>query len=304
MATEKRELAIEGMHCASCATIIQRSLSKVPGVSEANVNFAAQKALVTVDPKVSDEALIAAVTAKGYKARVGVDREREQKARHAEIHSLKRRLLVSAVLSVPALAISMLWMHPLQPWLLFLLATPVQFGVGWSFYRDAWSALRARTATMDTLIAVGTSAAYFYSLAHLAGLVEEQYFEIGAILITLVVLGKFLEAVAKGRTSEAIRGLLNLAPAKATAWRSGRWQSVPAAQIKVGDRLLVRPGERIPTDAVVLRGTSAVDESLITGESIPVEKSKGSKAIGGTVNAEGSLELRAQKVGSDTVLAQ
>ena len=245
MATEKRELAIEGMHCASCATIIQRSLSKVPGVSEANVNFAAQKALVTMDPKVSDEALIAAVTAKGYKARVGVDREREQKARRAEIHSLKRRLLVSAVLSVPALAISMLWMHPLQPWLLFLLATPVQFGVGWSFYRDAWSALRARTATMDTLIAVGTSAAYFYSLAHLAGLVEEQYFEIGAILITLVVLGKFLEAVAKGRTSEAIRGLLNLAPAKATAWRSGRWQAIKASAIQVGDRLLVRPGQRI-----------------------------------------------------------
>ncbi|MBI5159664.1 copper-translocating P-type ATPase [Candidatus Micrarchaeota archaeon] len=294
------------MHCASCQLLIQRALENTPGVVTANVNFAAGRAQVEFDENTnSPEHLIQVVESVGYKARVGVDLEREKKLRASEINSLKLLVVFSALLSAPALVIGMFLMElPYRLLLLFLLSTPVQFISGRSFYTGAWSSLKNKTASMDTLIAVGTSAAYFYSIAALFLLVEEQYFEVSASLITLVLLGKYLEAVAKGRASDAIRKLLDLSPKTARIERNGEELVVPASQVVVGDIVLIKPGEKIPVDGLVVSGDSSVDESMVTGESIPVEKTKKSKVIGGTLNKHGSLRVQALKVGSESVLAQ
>jgi Cu+-exporting ATPase len=303
---KKVELAIGGMHCASCATLIMRGLAKVPGVSSANVNYAAAKASVEFDESIASEAqLVDAVKKRGYSATVGVDHERERKMRQKEIADLRTLLIFSAVFAAPALAIGMLgmgWQYAMLA--LFLLSTPVQFIAGKNFYLGAWSSLQNRSASMDTLIAIGTSAAYFFSVGALLGLASEQYFEVSAVLITLVILGKYLEAVAKGKTSEAIRALMGLAPKTALVVRGGKESEIPIEQVIVGDIILVKPGERIPVDGIVTDGHSAVDESMVTGESIPVEKTKGGSVIGGSINKHGVLYFRATKVGSDTVLAQ
>ncbi|MBI5223921.1 copper-translocating P-type ATPase [Candidatus Micrarchaeota archaeon] len=300
------ELSVSGMHCASCSVLITRALQKVSGVKMANVNYAAAKALVEFDENQTNEsALVAVIKSKGYGANVGVDREREKQVREKEISDLKLLLVFSAVLSIPALLIGMVFMEiPYRLLVLFLLATPVQFISGKNFYLGAWSALRNKTASMDTLIAVGTSAAYFYSVAAIFGLVKEQYFETAAVLITLVILGKYLEAVAKGRTSDAIRKLMGLAPKTAIVVRNNTEVEIPIAEVLVGDIVIVKPGEKIPVDGSIMEGISSVDESMITGESIPVEKTIGSKVIGGSINKHGSFRFKAQKVGSDTVLAQ
>ncbi len=303
---KKLELSINGMHCASCAVIITRALSKTQGVKNANVNYAAGKALVEFDEKkLNEQALIDAVKSKGYTASVGVDREREKQMREKEIKGLKFLLLVGAILSFPALIIGMFLMDlPYRMEILFLLSTPVQFYVGRHFYFGAWSALQNKSANMDTLIAVGTSAAYFFSIAALSGFVEEQYFEVSATLITLVILGKYLEAVAKGRTSEAIRKLMDLSPKYATVIRKGKEQRIPASEVKIGDIIIVKPGQSIPVDGIVISGDSSVDESMISGESMPIEKKKGSGVIGGSLNKNGTLTFRATKIGADTVLAK
>ncbi|HSB46466.1 MAG TPA: heavy metal translocating P-type ATPase [Candidatus Bilamarchaeum sp.] len=303
---KRTELSIGGMHCASCSTLISRALSRVPGVKSANVNYAAAKAMVDFDEAQTDEnALADVVRSKGYKATVGVDREREKKIREKEIADLKALLVFSALLSLPALLLGMFFMDvPYRMLILFLLATPVQFIAGKGFYMGAWSALRNRTASMDTLIAVGTSAAYFYSVAAMLGFAMEQYFETAAVLITLVILGKYLEAVAKGRTSDAIRKLMGLAPKVATVVRDGAEVEIPIGDVVVGDIVLVRPGEKIPVDGMVMEGGSAVDESMITGESIPVEKNPGARVIGGSINKNGSFRFKTEKVGQDTVLSQ
>src|SRR3989338_8640298 len=303
---KKAELTINGMHCASCAVLLTRALAKAEGVSNANVNYAAGKALVEFDEKKTGvQKLIEVVKAKGYSASIGADREREKKMREEEIAELKKLLMIGAVLSFPALIIGMFLMEfPYRMEILFLLSTPVQFYVGRHFYLGAWSALQNRSASMDTLIAVGTSAAYFYSVAALFGFVEEQYFETAAVLITLVILGKYLEALAKGRTSEAIRKLMDLSPKYATVIRGAKEQKIPIAQVKIGDMILVKPGESIPVDGIVISGDSSVDESMISGESMPVEKKKGSHVVGGSINKHGSLTLRATKVGEGTVLAK
>jgi len=300
------ELSIGGMHCASCSTLISRALSKAPGVRSANVNYAAAKALVEFDETLTDgDTLADVVRSKGYKATVGVDREREKKVREKEIADLSSLLIFSALLSLPAFIIGMFLMDiPYRMLILFLLATPVQFIAGKGFYMGAWSALRNRTASMDTLIAVGTSAAYFYSVAAMLGFASEQYFETAAVLITLVILGKYLEAVAKGRTSDAIRKLMGLAPKVATVVRGGGEVELPIGDVIVGDVVVVRPGEKIPVDGTVMEGGSSVDESMITGESIPVEKNPKSKVIGGSMNKNGSFRFKAEKVGQDTVLSQ
>ncbi len=336
----KKSLDIVGMHCASCATLIQRRLKKVSGVQEASVNYANQKATVDCDDSVSALTLVKAVESAGYKAfdsdapietsqtetRGNAHSNRAHSAsenpahgmsghdhaqmlREQDFRKLKVKVLVSLVLAFAALLVSMLWMHPLQSWVLFVLSTPVQFWAGKQFYEGTISGLKTFSANMDTLIAVGTSAAYFYSVAHLLEWVAEQYFEIGAILIALVLLGKFLEERAKGRASDAIQKLLGLSPKTAIrvldfGKKSEREEVVELSDVQTGDVLRVRPGEKIPVDGVVVFGDSAVDESMLTGESIPVEKGKGAKLFGATLNKNGMLVMRAEKVGKDTVLSQ
>ncbi|ACL16026.1 heavy metal translocating P-type ATPase [Methanosphaerula palustris] len=303
---KKVEINIDGMHCGSCATLISRALTKTPGIVTANVNYASRKARVEFDESLLDEQrLIDLIVSKGYGAKIGVDPDTERLVREKEISDLKISLIFSALFAVPALLLGMVFMDvPYRVLLLFLLATPVQFVVGKNFYLGAWSALKNRIGTMDTLITVGTSAAYFYSVAAMFGLVTEQYFETAAVLITLVVLGKYLEAVTKGRTSDAIRKLMGLTPKVATIVREGREIEIPIEEVMVGDLLLVKPGERVPVDGTVVEGGSAVDESMITGESIPVEKTVGSTVIGGTINKNGMIRFEATRVGTDTVLSQ
>ncbi|MFH1520320.1 MAG: heavy metal translocating P-type ATPase [Candidatus Micrarchaeota archaeon] len=302
----KIELSINGMHCASCSVLITRALQKTTGVKSANVNYAAAKAIVEFDEtKTSENELVAVVNSKGYKATVGVDREREKQLREKEIADLKGLFLTSFIFALPAFIIGMFLMDfPYRVLVLFLLSTPVQFIIGRGFYLGAWSAFRNKTASMDTLIAVGTSAAYFYSVTALFGFVEEQYFETSAVLITLVILGKYLEAIAKGRTSDAIRKLMGLSPKIAIVIRKKKEIEIPIAEVIVGDIVVVKPGERIPVDGTIVEGRSAVDESMITGESIPVEKNIKSKVIGGSINKHGSFRFKAEKVGQDTVLSQ
>jgi Cu+-exporting ATPase len=294
------------MHCASCAANIAKKLERTKGVSQSNVNFAAGKAFVEFNERqIGLQGIINAINKLGYKARKGFDLEREKKLRKEEIASLKKTLFFSAALSIPVFIIGMFLMDlPYRLWILFLLATPVQFIAGKRFYTGAWSSLKNRAASMDTLIALGTSAAYFYSLLALFGIVMEQYFETAAVLITLVLLGKYLEALAKGRTSEAIRKLMDLSPKTALVERKGREMTIAAAEIVEGDIVIVKPGWKIPTDGIVISGNSAVDESMLTGESIPVEKKKGEKVFAGTINGQGFLRFKATNIGSRTVLAQ
>jgi len=303
---KKEDFSISGMHCASCAALITKGVSRLPGVKSANVNYAAARAQVDYDEKmVSESKILSTISSLGYKAEAGFDAEREKKLRAQEIHSLKVKLFFGIALSLPAFVLGMFLMDfPYRIQLLFLLATPVQFIIGADFYRGAIAAAKNRTATMDTLIAVGTSAAYLYSLAALFGLAQDQYFETSSVLITLVILGKYLEAVAKGRTSEAIRKLMDLAPKQATIIRKGKEMVVAASSVLAGDLVIVKPGERMPVDGLVVSGSSSVDESLVTGESIPVEKTKGSKVIAGTINKHGTLTFKATAVGKQTVLAQ
>lgn len=306
-------LSITGMHCASCATVITKTLSKVPGVANANVNFSTAKATVEYDDAQADEQkLIEAVKAKGYGAYTG-DGKKADKEREYELFRLKVLFIGSAIFSLPALIIGMFLMEdglfyfgihlPLAEYFLLILATPVQFFIGWDFYKGTWTALKNTSANMDSLIAIGTSAAYFYSVyAVFAGL-EGQYFEVSAVLITLVILGKLLEASAKGKTSEAIQKLMRLSAKTAIVLRDGKETEMPVEEVQADDVVLVKPGQKVPVDGTVISGASAIDESMITGESIPVEKTKGSTVIGGTINKHGSLRFKATKVGKDTTLA-
>ncbi len=328
VATATVELPILGMTCANCARTIERALARVPGVLEATVNLAAERARVTyVVGVASIRDLIQAIREAGYdvvEAAGGLEEpgaDAEQAAREAELARQRRRLLVGLALTLPTFWLSMQFdlLHNVMPGmarpllldgLLLLLSTPVQFGVGWDFYRGAYRALRLGTANMDVLVALGTSAAYFYSVAVTlarafgsTALGSYTYFETAAVIITLIVLGKYLEARAKGRAGEAIRALMALQPERARVLRDGQEVEIPAAEVRVGDLLIVRPGERIPADGVVLEGRSTVDESMMTGESIPVEKGPGDRVLGGTVNQHGLLQIEATHVGRDTVLA-
>src|SRR3989344_5805232 len=302
-------LKISGMHCASCSTILTRALQKVEGVNSAVVNYSTEKGTVTFDPaKTNEPALIQAVQKKGYNAEVLTDENyaHEEKLRKEEIDVLKGKVIISSALAAPALLISMIFNFlPYHQYFLWLLATPVQFYIGYPFYRGTWAALKNKSANMDSLIAIGTSAAYFYSVyAILFTSGEHQYFEISAILITLVLLGKYLEAVAKGKTSQAIAKLVKMGAKTATVIRKGKEMKIPIEQVVVGDIVIVKPGEKIPVDGIVIGGYSSVDESLVTGESMPVEKKKGDAVIGSTINKQGTFRFKATKVGAQTTLAR
>jgi P-type Cu+ transporter len=305
---KKTTLDISGMHCASCATLINRGLSKTPGVMEANVNYSAQKATVMHDDSVDSGALIEAVKKRGYGAEISTfDPAKQQAMQKKEIEDAFRIFLFSSIFSVPAFIIGMVLMQfgvmvPHADFILFLLATPVQFIAGWQFYKGAVSALRNMSASMDTLIALGTSAAYFFSLYNIIfNPVAGQYFETSAVLITFVLLGKWLEAAAKFRTSDAIKKLMGMKAKTATVIRDGIEISVDVDHVQQGDTVIVKPGEKIPVDGRIIEGNSSVDESMITGESIPVEKKKGDNAVGATVNKHGLLKIRAGNVANSTL---
>ena len=308
-------LSIGGMHCASCSAIITKTLMKMQGVEKADVNYSTEKANVTFDSeKVGEEALIQAIVARGYSASIAKDAQAEEGRKQAELLHTKKMFFTSAFFSIPAILIGMLFMEegllftgfelPYAAFALFLLSTPVQFYAGFQFYKGTWAALKNKNANMDSLIAIGTTAAYGYSvyLLFIAG-AEEQYFEISAVLITLVIMGKWLETRAKGKTNAAIKALMSLAPKTATVIRKGKEFAISIDDVKKEDIIRVKPGEKVPVDGKVLFGDSSVDESMITGESIPKEKGKGDAVIGGTMNVHGSFTFKATRVGGETTLS-
>jgi Cu+-exporting ATPase len=306
MPMKKQDFSINGMHCASCAALITKGVSKMPGVKSANVNYAAGRAQVEYNEgDVSADKIVARINSLGYTASAGFDSEQEAKQRKEEIETLKNKLYFSLAFAIPAFIIGMFLMElPYRDIILFLLSTPVQFIAGRDFYRGAIAAARNRTASMDTLIAVGTSAAYFYSLSAFFGFAKEQYFETSAVLIALVIMGKYLEAIAKGRTSEAIKKLMDLSPKFAIVVRKGKEMKVPAHHVVAGDLVRIKPGERMPVDGIVVDGETSVDESLVTGESMPVSKRKGDRVLSGTINGKGTLLYKATQVGAQTTLAR
>ncbi|VBB47722.1 Copper-exporting P-type ATPase A [uncultured Desulfatiglans sp.] len=321
VAKASAEFPVTGMTCVNCAANIERALKKkVPGVLNAAVNFAAERVHVDYVPGLTGiDDILSAVEAAGYGALRPEDTaegdDAEQAARRAEIADQTRKFMVGAIFTAPLFFLSMgrdfglfgPWSHAAWVnWLLFALATPVQFFTGWDYYTGGWKSLRNRSANMDVLVAMGSSVAYFYSLALLfyPPLGEHVYFETSAVIITLIKLGKMLEARTKGKTGGAIRKLMDLRPKTATIRTDGEEKQIPLTMVQVGDTLVVRPGESIPVDGVVLEGASAVDESMLTGEPLPVDKSQGDSLAGGTINGEGLLLFRATRVGRDTALAR
>ncbi len=320
---EKVTISVGGMTCASCVATIEGALSQVPGVVTASVNLATERATVEYLPtQVTVGELKRAIIEAGYEVREvagqGELRDLEREARAREIQSLKIRLTFSAAMS------ALILLGTFREWLtfvpgflgdnlvLFALTTPVQFWAGWRFYRGAWGALKHKTSDMNTLIAVGTSAAYVYSLIAtffpgifaIGGLMPAVYYDTAAVIITLILLGRLLEAIAKGQTSEAIKRLMGLRAKTARVLRGDAEIDIPVDEVIVGDIVVVRPGEKIPVDGIVLEGHSAVDESMLTGESMPVEKEEGDSVIGATINKTGSFRFKAAKVGKETILAQ
>lgn len=310
MKQEKIDLAISGMHCTSCALNIEKGLQKTDGVSSANVNFSTAKATISYDSnKLSTDELIRVVIDKGFNAKLPSENS-SLETQKEELNYFKRLFKISLVFAIPTFIIGMvfMWLNimiPYQDYILWALATPVQFYVGLNFYKGAWSSLKNKNANMDTLIALGTSAAYFFSVYNvLFNPQAGQYFETSAILITLVVMGKMFEAMAKGKTSDAIKQLMNLAPKKALKLNGDQEEIISVDDIKVGDILLVKPGEKIPIDGIIIEGNSSIDESMITGESIPVGKKENDTVIGATINKHGLLKIKTTKIGTDTMLSQ
>lgn len=321
-AAKKAVLNVSGMTCASCSARIEKKLSRTDGVKSAAVNLTTEKATVEYNPaKIKVSEIIKIIESLGYKAEreeeVTYDAEREQ--REKEIRNLKYALIASVILTSPLLlsmifsmfGIDIAFLH--NPYFQLAIATPVQFIIGFRFYKHAYFALRSKSANMDVLIAMGTSAAYFYSLynvffghmgSHTMGGMENLYFEASAVVITLILLGKYLETAAKGRTSEAIKKLMKLQAKTARVIRNGVEEDIPLEEVEEGDIVVVRPGEKVPVDGKIIEGSSSIDESMLTGESIPVEKGVGDICIGSTINKFGTFKFEATKVGKDTVLAQ
>lgn len=329
MAIRDATLKLRGMSCASCANNVEQAIQSVPGVATCQVNFAAEQATVAYDPTQTGLADIQqAVDAAGYSAQplqddiLAPEDDVERRERQAENRRLTRKVwvagLISAVLVIGSLPMMTglsiplipMWLH--AAWLQWLLTTPVLFWCGASFFVNAWKALKRHTATMDTLVAIGTGAAYFYSIFptlwpqwFLAqGLNPDVYFEAAAVIIALLLLGRLLENRARGQTSEAMRKLMGLQAKTARVIRNGKEVDLPIAAVVLGDVILVRPGEKIPVDGEIVEGSSTIDEAMVTGESVPVKKQPGDEVIGATINKTGSFKFRATRVGKDTFLAQ
>ncbi|WP_226604252.1 heavy metal translocating P-type ATPase [Bacillus cereus] len=320
--SDKAEFTVSGMTCAACANRVEKRLNKLDGVNKATVNFALESATVDFNPnEVNVNEMKSAITKLGYKLEVKLDdQDASTDHRLQEIERQKKKFIISFILSFPLLwamvshfaFTSFIYLPDMlmNPWVQLALATPVQFIIGGQFYVGAYKALRNKSANMDVLVALGTSAAYFYSLylsiqsigssEHMTDL----YFETSAVLITLIILGKLFEAKAKGRSSEAIKKLMGLQAKTATVVRDGTEIKILIEEVVAGDIVYVKPGEKIPVDGEIVEGKSAIDESMLTGESIPVDKSIGDVVIGSTINKNGFLKVKATKVGRDTALAQ
>lgn len=326
---QRLNLSLFGMHCSSCANIIERSLKKVPGVKQASVNFAAEKASILFDESLANsKELIEAIKKAGYKAELvdAKDADYERRKREKEIGSYFKKFWWSFALSFPMLYFMLLDFFaipgkgavlPYVGIISLIFTIPIQFIIGAGFFKGMWSSLKMKTFNMDSLIAIGTSTAFVYSLVNfiiyavktgsvigLSGKIPELYFETAAFLITFVILGKWLEIRTKGKTGDAIKKLMGLQAKTARVIRNGSTQDIQIEDVVHGDIVLVRPGEKIPVDGQIIKGSSAVDESMITGESIPAEKKVGDIVIGSTVNKTGSFEFTATRVGSETALAQ
>ena len=305
------EFSIGGMTCAACSARLEKVLNRQPGM-QANVNLASERARVRLNAGVDEEAVIAAVAKAGFSAYLVDDQTRErEKAEKIRVYRSEMRFFwISVALTLPLVG-QMFFMfgeqghhHELPRWLQLVLATPVQFWIGWRFYEGAYKALRGGGANMDVLVALGTSMAWgFSSIVTLFGLDQYVYFEGGAAVITLVLLGKLLEAGAKAKTSEAIESLIRLQPRTARLERDGQWVDMPVEALMPGDIFLVRPGESVPVDGEVVEGESSLNESMLTGESMPVGKLAGGKVFAATVNGLGALRCRATGVGEQTLLA-
>jgi len=321
VATTKIELPITGMSCANCAANIERALyKKTTGIVAASVNFATERLTAEyISGVTSANDMVSVIKQAGYGAilpdEVVEGQDAEQAARNAEIKGQTRKFVIGASFAIPLFILSMgrdfnflgLWSHaPWVNWLFCALATPVQFYTGWDFYRGGVKSLKNKSANMDVLVAMGSSVAYFYSLAVLIfpALGDHVYFETSAVIITLIKLGKMLESRTKGKTGGAIRKLMGLRPKTATIIQDGVEKEIQITRVQKGDTIMVRPGERIPVDGVIIEGESYLDESMLTGEPLPVEKHAGDRVVGGTINGEGLLKFHALAVGKETVLAQ
>ncbi|MDH4299466.1 MAG: heavy metal translocating P-type ATPase, partial [Dehalococcoidia bacterium] len=313
VATKKSIFPVAGMTCASCVARVEEALYSVPGVISASVNLASEKATVEYLEGTEPADIRRAVKDAGYELGPEVQAlEDVTTAAQREIRAVRKRFIVAVILASIIMILGFTPSFLGRPYLMWALATPVQFWAGLRFYRGAWGALKHKTSDMNTLIAVGTSVAYFYSLIAVvfpslfaAGMMEPHlYFDTSAMIIALVILGRFLEARARGQTSEALKKLIGMQPKTALVLREGEQREVPIEDVRVGDLVLVRPGGRIPVDGVVREGYSSVDESMITGESIPVEKKTGDEVIGATINRTGSFQFEATRVGKDTTLAR
>lgn len=315
--TEQADLDVFGMTCAACSNRIEKILNKQDGVKSATVNLATESAAIEYNPGLIDlDTMIDKIRNMGYDAKPKAENEEKQTHKEKELKSMKTKIIISAILTAPLLITMLVHLFNMtipaifmNPWFQFALATPVQFIIGWQFYTGAYKSLRNGGANMDVLVALGTSAAYFYSLYEAfitignPGYEPHLYFETSAVIITLIHFGKYLEARAKSRTTSALSSLLNLQAKEARVLRNGEETMIPVEEVTVGDRLVVKPGEKIPVDGVIVKGRTSIDESMITGESIPIEKDVDATVIGSTINKNGVIEMEATKVGKDTALA-
>lgn len=318
---ETKTYPIKGMHCASCVRLIERAVEKVVGVSKANVNLATEQLTVAFNKdECSPQKIVSAVESAGYKAIIneGAEQDSERQGKLIELANLKLKVVTSLFLGGLIVWGSFPFLMNFSPYLLqsfwvqFVLGSIVQFWPGLEFYKAAMPAFKNRTANMDTLVAIGTTAAYFYSVAVLIfptvfsrlGIEPMPYFDVAAIVIGLILLGRYFEAKAKLGTSEAIKKLLGLSPKTARVIRDNHEMDIPVSEVVVGDLIRVRPGEKIPVDGVIIEGQSSIDESMVTGESIPIDKNTGDTVIGATINKSGSFVFKASKIGSATMLSQ
>lgn len=313
--TEHAEFDVVGMTCAACANRIEKRLNRMDGVQSAPVNFALETVSVAYNPaEVSMSDMEQVITKLGFTLK---PKQQEQHTDHRQVEIKKqtRKFILSLILALPLLWTMVahfsftrfIWVPDvlMNPWVQMALATPIQFIIGWQFYEGAYKALRNKSANMDVLVALGTSAAYFYSVyLAFSGQHEALYFETSAVLITLIILGKLFEARAKGRSSEAIKKLMGLQAKEATVIREGQAMRIAISEVVLGDIVQVKPGEKIPVDGEIISGASAVDESMLTGESVPVDKKAGDHVIGATLNKNGALQVKATSIGRNTALAQ